>query len=143
MLHQLFQHTRIRFLIRYGLVGSLGACIQLVADYICVEFFHAHYQYGVVIGFLMAVITTFTLQKLWTFKDTTTHQTRFQFTVYTLIAIFSLIGNVLLMRFFVDLLGLWYLLAHSYTIFIVTGVSFILNNFITFHERNFFKRENF
>lgn len=125
---------KIRFLIRYGISGATGAFIQITTDMLAVDVFGAHYQVGVVVGFCIAVTVSFLLQKYWTFRDGGREHLEIQLISYVLIAIGSLVANVLLMYVFVEQFELFYLVAQILTIGIVVGLSFLLNNFITFRH---------
>lgn len=124
--------NRIKFLMRYGVAGALGGLSQLGMVYLLVELFHLWYMIGVVLGFFVALAVSFTLQKYWTFREPSTEHAKRQFVWYTLIALGSLGGNIVLMYMFVERVGMWYLLAQAFTIAIVAGSGFLLNNYITF-----------
>lgn len=142
--HTLFekvQPQRLFLVFKYGISGCAGAAIQLVTDYVFVEYLHLSYVLGTSIGFVVAVTSTFVLQKYWTFGDSEHGRAPRQFFLYGLVAFGSLGLNVLLMHVFVERVGVWYLLAQMYTIVIVTGASFVCNNLVTFKESSFFTKE--
>lgn len=127
--------------IRYGISGGVAALIQIVFLYLWVSVlgFQGQYLWGVVIGFFIAFIVSFSLQKYWTFRDIS-RTTSQQFISYGLISIL----NVVLITAFLDLtrrvltaLGInffrgWYLLAQVIIICAVAVMSLILNRRFTF-----------
>ncbi|TSC70159.1 MAG: hypothetical protein G01um101449_420 [Parcubacteria group bacterium Gr01-1014_49] len=133
------------FLLRYGIVGVTGGIIQTGTLYIWVEVLRmeAHYLVGVVIGFLTALLVTFTLQKYWTFRDHAYSRTRRQFVVYTVIALLNAGLNILLLhssklfleRIGVDFFDTWYLLAQASIVVALALASFLANYFITFRAQ--------
>ncbi len=134
------QSHRLFLVFKYGISGCVGAAIQLVTDYVFVEYLHLSYLLGTAVGFVIAVVVTFILQKYWTFGDSEHGRAPRQFFLYGLVAFGSLALNVVLMHFFVEWMSVWYMLAQMYTIVIVTGASFVCNNLLTFKESNFFKK---
>lgn len=130
------------FLLRYGLVGVCGGVLQTATLYVWVEVFrlHAHYLFGAVIGFCLALSVTFTLQKFWTFRDYARAQMQRQFFYYTFIALVSLGLNVLflhLSKLVLETLGfnffnIWYLVAQGAIIGLIAILSFLANYLVTF-----------
>ena len=133
MVSLLISRQRLWFLLRYALSGGTGAIIQLLVDVLAVEVLGLHYQWGVVSGFLLALVVVFSLQKYWTFKEYTRKHIPRQFSLYTLTAVGSLIANSVFMHVFVEYVGFYYLLAHTLTIGIVAVGSFLVNNYVIFH----------
>lgn len=127
--------SQVYFIARYAVVGIVGGITQLFFDYLFIEVFNVWYMYGVVVGFLVALLITFTLHRHWTFRIPDSPDKQRQFMFYTGTAVFSLIGNVGLMYYFVEELLLWYVTAQIFTVGIVAGLSFLFNTFITFRYR--------
>ena len=131
--------THAPLMVRYGVAGIVGACIQLSADYVLVELVGMWYLSAVALGFVVALLCTFLLQKYWTFKDAEKDRFNRQLRLYSVIAAGSFVGNILLMHLLVSGLGYWYLSAQVITIVCVTGVSFLCNNIFTFAESGIFR----
>ena len=134
--------SHIGLLLRYGIAGVFGACIQTSALYVWVSVlgFESTYLLGAVIGFALALIITFLLQKYWTFRDHTTYRTRRQFTCYSIVAVCNVALNLLLLMgakalltvFGIDFFHGWYLAAQIFAVTIASGMSFVVNYFFTF-----------
>lgn len=124
----------LTFILRYGVSGVAGGLIQLLFDYIAVDILGRWYMEGVIVGFIVALMVTFTLQKYWTFRDNSREQSVRQFVFYTTISILSLIANAVLMRMFVEVLSFWYIWSQILTIIIVSGSSFLFHTFVTFKK---------
>ena len=130
------------FLFRYGVVGISGGIIQTGTLYAWVELLHlqTYYLLGATIGFCLALMVTFALQKYWTFKDFIHTQIKKQFFMYTSIALINLSLNISLLhlsKLVLEALGLnffhiWYLIVQVGIIVFLASFSFLSNYFITF-----------
>ena len=135
---------RFAFYVRYGLVGVLGGLIQTLSLYIWVDVLKLRdsYLWGVVVGFCIALATTFALQKWWTFRDHSSHRTSRQFVMYTLIALGSVFLNSGLLRVSkslfdaagLDFFGGWYLVAEVFIVAVVALLSFFANAVLSFER---------
>lgn len=144
--------SRYSFVIRYGIAGVCGAFLQTSTLYIWVSVlgFQNHYLWGVVIGFSIALLVTFLLQKYWTFRDRPHHHViHLQFFFYIVAALIALGMNALLLHLSKQALeGLgfdffhgWYLGAQIIIIFVVAVGSFLMNYFITFKASQLHREE--
>lgn len=130
------------FLLRYGLVGVCGGVIQTTTLYMWVDILHLEtfYLVGAVVGFCLALITTFTLQKYWTFVDHAREHIQRQFFSYTLIALGNLgltlfglhVSRIAFEASGIAFFHVWYLVAQITIIVILSALSFLANYFITF-----------
>jgi putative flippase GtrA len=133
------EHLRI---IRYGLVGVLGALMQITALWLWVDILglREHYLWGVVVGFSLALAATFPLQKYWSFQDASHHAAPRQFISNTVIALCSVCLNLLFLsgakmvleNMQVDFFHVWYVVAQAGIVVVIAGLSFVSNRFLTF-----------
>lgn len=136
--------SKFWFLMRYGIAGAIGAAIQTLALYVWVGVLHleTNYLLGATVGFCIALIVTFTLQKYWTFRDHAHTELQRQFVMYTGIALISLGLNILLLhmsKLLLERLGfnffdMWYLVAQLAIIGLLAAMTFIANYFLTFRQ---------
>jgi len=132
-------------LVRYLISGLAGGAIQTVFLYMWVDIlgWESTFLTGVVVGFLIALVAVFLLQKYWTFRDRSHEGSRRQFAWYTAVALCNLWLTTYLMQVakaFVesqhgDFFHIWYLLAQVAIIGVVAGASFAANYLITFRPR--------
>ncbi len=130
------------FFIRYGISGAIGAVVQTSALYIWISVWGLkdHYLWGLVFGFCVTILISFSLQKYWTFADKVHRRVPRQFAFYTLTALGSLGLNTILLfaskQLFegwgLDFFDKWYLLAQVICIVVVSLASFAVNYFVTF-----------
>jgi putative flippase GtrA len=91
--------------------GGISAVINLGLLYVFTDWVGLWYLWSAIIAFSFAILVSFTLQKFWTFRDTTLNKIPGQFGS---IALFNLGLNTLMMYLFVDGLELHYLLAQVF-----------------------------
>ncbi len=125
-------------LVRYGVSGITGATIQVAFLAFWVEVLyrgdHAYYRKGVVIGFCLAVVATFLLQKFWTFRDASKERARRQFVLYGIFALLNFLGTTGAMYILVDRLHIWYLAANVGTVGTLAIMNFLANRYLTFRS---------
>jgi putative flippase GtrA len=134
----------IYLLTRYGVSGIIGALIQIVSLYVWVSLlgFEHTYLLGLVLGFILALIATFLLQKYWAFKDTESKSIPHQLLYYSLVAVSGLALNALLLAgakllltsYSVDFFHGWYLMVQTLITGLVAVFNFSLNYWITFSK---------
>lgn len=96
---------------RFLVAGGTAAAVHLGVLFILTDIFRLWYMFSTTVGFLAAFFVSFLLQKFWTFQDAGRERLRAQLALYFILAVCNLFLNALLMYFFVDVRGVWYLLA--------------------------------
>lgn len=124
------QHNTLQ-LVRYFLIGIFGTAVNLGLLTLLVEFFQQSYLPSAIIASFCSISVSFYFQKHWTFKNKSPHYKK-QYFLYVLVLITSLLLNLGLLAFFVELLGLWYLFAQTIAIAVAGLNSFLWNKFHTF-----------
>jgi putative flippase GtrA len=132
-------------LLRYLISGIAGGTTQIATLYIWVSVLgmQTYYLWGVALGFCLAAIVGFFLQKYWTFAHRNQqHLPHWQFALYVLIALGGLclntltlyIGKRILEQAGIDFFHFWYLIVQVAAIALVSVLSFLVNYFITFRS---------
>jgi putative flippase GtrA len=134
--------SRIFFLMRYGISGVTGAVIQVLSLYLWVTVLGLERTYllGLVLGFIIALIVAFSLQKYWAFRDSESNHIHHQLVKYTIVALSGLALNALLLEganILFSSLSLnffqgWYLIVQVISIGIVSVFNFLMNYIFTF-----------
>ncbi len=142
--HIIAHRARIEFFIRYGISGVVGAFIQTSTLFVWVSLlgFKDQYLWGVVIGFSIAVVVSFVLQKYWTFRDYAHHMAPRQLAFYSVFSLVSLglnasllhLSKIILEGLGFDFFHVWYIGAQILIILIVAVISFLSNRYITFRS---------
>lgn len=122
-------------LLRYLMSGTMAAASNLAVLFILVHFGRIYYLYASIAAFIASVAVSFTLQKFWTFQDMFIHDVQEQFVRYSAVVLANLALNTVLMYFFVEKAGLWYLFAQVLTTGIVAIVGYVAYKRFVFRER--------
>ncbi len=110
-------------LIRYLISGGTAAATNWTVLFFLVHFGHVYYLSASVIAFVLSIGVSFTMQKFWTFQDTTVDSMRAQFTRYSVVIFSNLILNTLIVYVLVEKAGTWYLTAQIFgtVVIAITG----------------------
>lgn len=115
-----------RFL-KFGLVGIIGMCIDFSVTWFCKEKLKINKYLANSLGFSLAVINNFLLNRYWTFENNT-HPFAGQFAKFILVSVTGLlINNVLLYLLVKNAKKNFYLLK-----LVVIGIVFFWNYFVNF-----------
>jgi putative flippase GtrA len=135
---------RLLFLIRYGISGLGGGAIQVLFLFVWVSLlgFEETYLLGLGLGFVVALVVTFALQKYWTFHDKESHRIPRQLLSYSVVAVLGLALNAVLLAgakmLFVslalDFFHGWYLIVQAGIIGVVAIFNFGMNFLFTFRH---------
>ena len=124
--------SRIRLLvkhaIKYYLVGVTGVLLNLGILYSLTEFAHLWYMISAVIAALVTIISNFTLDKIWTFRDAVLKQKTI--IVFVKFAGVCMLGTGIylgLIYTFVEMMSVYYMLAAVVSIGIAGTINFMLN----------------
>lgn len=126
LVHFLFLQPPI--LIRYIQSGSAAAAVDLSLLYVFTDILGWWYLLSATVAFIFALVVSFLMQKFWTFrnKERSGGVMAFQGSLYVTIALVNLGLNALLMYFFVDVVGLWYLLSQVISAILIAFSSFFV-----------------
>ncbi|MFC1599715.1 glycosyltransferase [Patescibacteria group bacterium] len=130
--------------LKYCVVGTSGTFVDFASLYVMVEYFGLNVYIGATLAFLLAVVNNFTFNKIWTFKNKD-KALRKQFIKFLLVSCVGLCITLSFMFIYVNLIGIWYMLAKILTAPFVLTWNFLANKYWTFraNERNVEKREAF
>lgn len=97
--------------IRYVFAGGTAACIDLGILYLLASVLRVWYVLAVAIAFLFGFAASFTFQKFWTFRDSSTEQVHRQAAFYFGVSAVSFFLNLALIYALVEWLHVWYIFA--------------------------------
>lgn len=112
--------------VKYLIAGSTAAGVNLLSILLFVEVLGTYYLLGSALAFILGFITSFILQKFFTFGDTTLHVVHRQLALYFGIALGNLGLNTILVFVFVEFLGVWYFLSQMVASVLIAVASFYL-----------------
>ncbi len=125
-----------RLMVRYLIAGGFGALVNIVSMYVFTSMFSVWYIASAIFAFLISLVVTFFLQKLWTFNHTRSeavHAWR-QAWLYIFSSVSFLVINILILYTLVDFLKIGYLFAQFLSLGTVACGSFLFNKAITFRK---------
>jgi putative flippase GtrA len=124
--------VRYAQIIRYIIGGGTATASNLIILFICVHYFNLWYLTSAIISFCSAVIISYLLQKFFVFKNYSRENIHKQFIIFFIFNVIMLGVNTLLIYTFVDIIGLWYLLAQALSSAIGACVNYIYFNKVIF-----------
>lgn len=118
---------------KFGMVGLLGLIIDFSITYFCKEKLRWNKFLANSLGFSMAVVQNYFLNRIWTFSNTDQHLA-VQFSKFLFVAIAGLVINNILLYFFLRYTkGKYFYVCKGAVICIVFIWNFLANAFYTFH----------
>jgi putative flippase GtrA len=123
-------------IIRFIISGGTGAAVNLSVLAVLVEYFGWYAVYGSIGSFVCAFFVSFSLQKLWTYKNYNKEAAGMQMAIYLGIQLVNLGINTGLMYFFIEYTPLHYLAAQIITLGLIAVESYFLYTHVVFKEQN-------
>ncbi len=112
--------------ISFLIAGGIGAVTIILSLYIFTEIVGLWYLLSATLSFILASLVSFFLQKLWTFKDTSTDRFYSQLTLYFILAVINLAINDAIIYILVEYTNTWYIFAQICASAIIAIWSFFL-----------------
>ncbi len=117
---------------KFAISGTTAAGVELGLLYLLTRYLGIYYLVSSTVGFIFAVFVSFTLQKFWTFENTSLTYIRRQAAMYLGLGITNLAINAVLMLLLVEVFGLWYLFSQVLACATMAGSNFLIYNFFIF-----------
>jgi len=121
----------IKFL-KFGVVGLSGVVVDFFVTWLCKEKLGVNKYVANAIGFSLAVINNFLLNRYWTFKDNIQPATE-QFLKFALIALVGLAINSFLLFVILKFIKINFYITKLLVIGLVFFWNFFMNYLFTFH----------
>ncbi len=124
--------NEIKQIIKFCMVGTLGASLTYFLFFIFYHFYHIHYLISLAIGFMLSVFVVFFLNKSFTFQIKGKEETKKMMIKYYGVNIFSLILGMIVLVFFVKVIGISPYIGSILVIGITTITNFIGSKILVF-----------
>lgn len=125
------QFARHKQIMKFVVSGGIAAAVNFFLLYLCTDFFQIWYMESLWIAYVVTFFVSFSLQRLWTFKDTSGNKVHKQLGIYFAVAVVGIIANSALMYYFVDGLRMHYLGAQFISLGLISTVNyFVYRKFI-------------
>ncbi|MFX1396065.1 MAG: GtrA family protein [Promethearchaeota archaeon] len=129
------KHNLYQF-IKSGIIGSIGAVINLLVLYVLTEYLYVYYLISETIAFIVASIHNYFLNKIWTFKEAIKDRIVSKYIQFLIINIIGLMINLLVLFILVEHFHFWYIIAEIGATLCAFAFNFLGNKFWTFQEKN-------
>ena len=120
----------IRF-IKYCVVGFTTSSLEVLLLYLLVQYIAVYYIIATALAFVLSDSLGFALNFKWGFKESKTGTLR-GYNLFILFSILALVVTLLLMKLFVDVIGVHYILSRIIILAFTGMCTFTLNYLITF-----------
>ena len=121
---------------RYTLVGGLAFVVDLVLLFVLTEYAHWHYLVSATLSFLAGLLVNYILSTQWIFRSSKIKNKKIEFILFGLIGVKGLGLNNVLLYFFTDLIGLYYMLSKLITAVLVYAWNFLGRRYFLFNAKN-------
>ncbi len=119
--------------IKFGIVGLVGTFVDFGFTWLFKEKFRLNKYIANAIGFSMAVINNYLLNRFWTFQSNN-HQWGTEFGKFVAFSVVGLVLNTLFIRLYNDKLKIPFYYAKGLAIICVFFWNFFVNYFFNFHH---------
>lgn len=132
----LLSKHRFKKIVRFSVSGVSGAVVHFLILISLVEIGNLPTVLATTIAFLSAATVSFTMQKVWTFKNYDQKRTPVQAGVYIAIGACNIVINAFLMYLLVNRLLFSYLPSQIVTSSIIAIESYFLYHYVVFRQRH-------
>ncbi len=119
-------------IIRYLISGGTAAAISIGLLFVFTHYAHIWYLTSSILSYTIAFLVSFTLQKFWTFRNTSLELWRRQISIYFVIFLANVFLNTLIVYCFVEYGGVHYLTSQIIAAGLIAIASFFLYKHLVF-----------
>ena len=120
-------HPTAMRLVRFVISGGTATAVNLGTLFLLTHFWGMWYLLSSVFAFAASFFVSFTMQKLWTFGDTSKSRAHVQVFLYFLVILVALVINTALIYIFVEYMHFHYLLAQ-----LISGIFIAFMNYFSY-----------
>ncbi|MCR8632578.1 GtrA family protein [Paenibacillus radicis (ex Xue et al. 2023)] len=121
-------------MLKYGAVGLLGTVLHFAVLYVLVEAFHVYPIIASALGFIVVLIVSYFLNKMWTFRTSPSGWR--PLIKYTVVSVTGLLANTSIIYISVDVLHWHYLIGQCLVVVVVPILNFVFNYYWTFQQKS-------
>lgn len=119
--------------IRFGITGGIGFCIDFAITYLCKEKLRWNKYMANTIGFTLAVINNYIINRAWTFQSKDPRIAK-QFLFFLVISLVGLLLNTLFLYYLHEKKSKHFYLSKLMAVLLVFIWNFSANSLLTFHH---------
>ena len=121
--------------LRYLFSGGTGFVVNVVILYVMTDVFGIWYVISGAVAFVVSITASFLLHRIVTFnydKDGTVHG---QYSGFFVVSLINLLINEIILVFFVEVLGLWYIIAQTIASIVIAILGYFVYRHVIFREK--------
>ena len=122
--------------IRFIIAGGSAFSVNIFFLYIFTEFFGLWYIFSATIAFMLSFLVGFSLNKFWTFAESSADFIHSQIFIYLGVNLVNLAINNALLYFMVESLAIWYILAQALASILIAFESFFVYKWLFMNTHN-------
>ncbi|MEN6316511.1 MAG: GtrA family protein [Clostridiaceae bacterium] len=126
----------LKYFIRFAIVGVINTGVDFLVFTVLNEMFVIHYAICQVAGYSSGVVSSFILNRVWTFGDQKAHKKlAVQFSQFVFVNIISLLGSLAAIRLCVNVFGLNVYISKIFATLIAQALNFTGYRFWVFMKK--------
>ena len=122
--------------IRFIIAGGSAFSVNIFFLYIFTEFFGLWYIFSATIAFMLSFLVGFSLNKFWTFAESSADFIHSQIFIYLGVNLINLAINNALLYFMVESFAIWYILAQALASILIAFESFFVYKWLFMNTHN-------
>jgi putative flippase GtrA len=112
--------------VRYLFSGGTAAAINFAALYALTEYAHVWYLYSSIVAVILGFITSFLLQKFWTFRNMGLARVHVQFSMHVTLSLANIVFNTVALYAMVEYVHLWYIAAQFISAAFLASINYLV-----------------
>ncbi len=125
---------------RYIFVGGTAFAVDFFFLYFFSDICHIHYLISGILSFVISVMVNYWMSTRWVFNQDSSENRLLEFNMFLVISTIGLVFTEILLWFFTDILGMYYLISKIIAAVIVLFWNFLARR-VMFYGRDFIKHE--
>ena len=130
---EILHHPKAR-VVRYLVSGGTATVVNFAVLYSFTEFLHVWYIISSIVAMGAGFITSFILQKFWTFSNTSLERVPVQFQLHVLLGLSNVAVNTLVLFILVEHFHVWYMVAQFISGAGLAVINYTVYRLFIFHK---------
>lgn len=130
---EILHHPKAR-VVRYLVSGGTSTMVNFAVLYGFTEFLHVWYLASSIVAMGAGFITSFILQKFWTFSNKSLERAPVQFQLHVLLGLSNVAVNTVALFVLVEHLHMWYILAQFISAAALAVMNYTIYRLFIFHK---------
>jgi dolichol-phosphate mannosyltransferase len=129
-----YKNKTLKEFIKFGIVGGIGAIINIFILYLLTEKAEVYYIVSAIISFIIAMSINFILNKIWTFREEMKLRLKEKYIKFSIVSVLALSVNLIFLYLFTELFKIYYIISQILAIGVALIINFLGNKRWTFSK---------